>query len=470
MKRSKRIYILLGVLAVACIAVFAALKYEERQEQIQNSEEVILSLAASDVQSLSWSYDATSLAFTRDENAVWRWDEDDAFPVSEDKMNELLELFDSFGVSFIIEEVEDYSQYGLDDPICTIELTTAEQSYKLELGDFSKLDSQRYVSIGDGNAYLVSTDPMDTYEITIEDIIENDEALEYDAITAISYTGAEEWSISYVEDSTDSVCDEDVYFTGSLPLDTYRVDDYLGNMGLLSLNKYVSYNATEEELETYGLSDPELTVTVDYTTEGETEDDEDIPGSYVLHISRSAEQRAMTEEEEDELDSWVAYARVGESQILYQISSSTFNTLMAAGYDDLRHKEVFTADFDLVTSIDIELEGVGHKLTTKVDEESEDDKETLLWIYGEEEIEITSVKSDLEALSAAEFTDEAPTGQQEIKLTLHLDHEYFPQIEIVLYRYDGTNCLATVDGESFALVSRSSVVDLIESVNAIVLN
>ncbi len=466
MGRSKRIYILLGVLVVVCLATFGAMKYEQRQEQIRNSEEVILSLAAADVQSLSWSYDETALAFTRDENAVWHWDEDAAFPVSDDKMNDLLELFASFGVSFVIEKVEDYSQYGLDEPVCIIELTTAEQSYTLELGNFSKLDSQRYVSIGDGNAYLVSTDPMDTYELTIEDMIEHDKALDYDAVTAIRYTGAEEWSIDYAADSTDSVCEEDVYFTGKLPLDTDLVNGYLDDM-TLTLTNYVSYNATEEELETYGLDDPELTITVDYTTEGETEEDEDIPGSYTLHISRSAEQRAMTEEEEEELTSWVAYARVGESRILYQISSSAYNTLMAAGYDDLRHKEVFTADFDLVTSIDIQLEGNSYSLVTTADEE---DEETIRWLYGEDEIEITNVRSDLVSLSAAEFTDEQPAGQQEIKLTLHLDHEYFPQIEIVLYRYDGTNCLAAVDGESFALVSRSDVVDLIEAVNAIILN
>ena len=39
-----------------------------------------------------------------------------------------------------------------------------------------------------------------------------------------------------------------------------------------------------------------------------------------------------------------------------------------------------------------------------------------------------------------------------------------------IYRYDGEFCLVAIDGESVSLVDRSSVVDLIESVNAIVLN
>ena len=43
-------------------------------------------------------------------------------------------------------------------------------------------------------------------------------------------------------------------------------------------------------------------------------------------------------------------------------------------------------------------------------------------------------------------------------------------MEIRLYRYDGTNCLAVVDGESVSLVPREQVVALTEAVRAIVLN
>lgn len=57
----------------------------------------------------------------------------------------------------------------------------------------------------------------------------------------------------------------------------------------------------------------------------------------------------------------------------------------------------------------------------------------------------------------------------EIRLTLHLDSEAYPQTELVFYRYDGDSCLAVVDGSSWALVPREAVVDLIEAVNAIVL-
>lgn len=52
---------------------------------------------------------------------------------------------------------------------------------------------------------------------------------------------------------------------------------------------------------------------------------------------------------------------------------------------------------------------------------------------------------------------------------MYLENENYPQVKVELYRCDGTNCLAVVDGETLGLVSRSSVVDLIEAVNSIIL-
>ena len=54
MNRSKKLYILLGILAVACIATFAVMQMEEQREQIKETGEIILELPSEAVQSLSW--------------------------------------------------------------------------------------------------------------------------------------------------------------------------------------------------------------------------------------------------------------------------------------------------------------------------------------------------------------------------------------------------------------------------------
>ena len=119
-----------------------------------------------------------------------------------------------------------------------------------------------------------------------------------------------------------------------------------------------------------------------------------------------------------------------------------------------------SADFDDITQIDITLED--KEYTIQADDES--------YYYNDEEIEIDDFKNALEPLTADVFTDEQPAQKEEIALTLYLNNENYPQITIILYRYDGSYCLAEVDGETVSLVERSYVVDLIETVNAIVLN
>ena len=159
MKRAKRLSILLGVLAVVCAVTLVVVQYEEKQEEIRTSGDQILSVETSEVQSLSWKTETATLAYHKDES--WRYDEDEAFPVDEEHIEELLEQFQDFRAAFVIEEVTDYAQYGLDEPVCTIGLTAGETSYEIQLGAYSTMDSQRYVSIGDGNVYLVEEDPMD---------------------------------------------------------------------------------------------------------------------------------------------------------------------------------------------------------------------------------------------------------------------------------------------------------------------
>lgn len=466
MNRAKKLYVLLGILAAACVVTFAVMQMEERKEQIKETGEIILELPSESVQSLSWEYNGETLAFHKNEN--WLYDEDENFPVSEEKINALLEQFQSFGAAFIIENVEEFGQYGLDAPVCTISLSTENQTYEIKLGDYSRMDSQRYVSIGDGNVYLVKHDPLDEYDAVLSDMIDHDEIPSFDHVTQIQFAGAEAYSITYQEDSADSYSGHDIYFIQrnekALPLDTSKVDSYLRNITNLNLVNYVSYNATDEELLAYGLDAPELTITVDYTSE--EENGGEVEHTFILYVSPDPEDAKAAEEAEDGGEAEIsAYIRVGESQIIYKVSSSSYKKLAAASYNDLRHPEVMWADFSDIQQIDISLDGNSYTLASKKD----GDKRT--WSYQDKNgLEISDLQSALENLVAAEFTDERPTQKEEIGLTIHLDNENFPRVQINLYRYDGSRCLAVVDGKSVSLVERTAAVELIEAVYAIVLD
>ena len=467
MRKATKLYALLGVLLVVCIAAFAVSRYEEKKEQIKNSGEVILEIPTDSVTALSWTNESGTFSFTKDE--TWVYDDDNAFPVDEEKINDLLEQFTSFAAAFAI--VEDYAQYGLDEPICTIHITAGEESYTVELGDFSKMDEQRYVSIGDGKVYLVSHDPLDEFDSVLRDMILDDTIPEFDTAKQIAFTGSENYTISYDEE-TKSICADDVYFTDGKPLDTAVITEWLTSLHELDLTNYVSYNVTDEELETFGLDEPALAITLDYSSSDEDGNETD-SGTLVLHLSQNPEELAAYEEaianEEDVLPDVTCYARVGDSQIVYQITQSEFDALTDVSYDALRHQKIFTADFDTVTSIDVTLEGEDYIFTYNPPEDEDDADVEGTWTYQDTEFDIFDFSYALRALSATSFTDEAPTGQEEISLTLHLDNKDFPTFTLTLYRLDGESCIACVDGESVAFVSRDKAVELIEAVRAVTL-
>ena len=469
MRKATKLYALLGVLLVVCIAAFAVSRYEEKKEQIKNSGEVILEIPTDSVTALSWTNESGTFSFTKDE--TWVYDDDNAFPVDEEKINDLLEQFTSFAAAFAIDDVKDYAQYGLDEPVCTIQITAGEESYTVELGDFSKMDEQRYVSIGDGKAYLVSHDPLDEFDAVLRDMILDDTIPEFDNAEQIEFSGSENYTIIRDEDGK-SICADDIYFTDGQPLDTDNVDTVLSAIQSLSLTNYVSYNVTDEELTTFGLDDPELTVKMEYSTRDDDGNVED-SGTLLLRISRNPEEVAAyekaVEKDEDDLPDVTCYVRVGQSQIVYEISQSVYDQLTAVSYDTLRHQNLFTADFDTVTSIDVALSGENYTFTYNPPEDKDDEDAEGTWTYNGEEFDVYDLKTALRAISASSFTDETPTGQEEISLTVHLDNEDLPTFTLTIYRLDGTNCIATVDGKAVALVSRSKTVDLIEAVNELTL-
>ena len=286
MGNRKKLYLLLGVLALVCGAVFLVSRIQQHQEAIRSGTTTVLTLDTSSATALSWEYADNSFSFHKD--GQWVYDDDDAFPVDQAEIGTLLGQFEQFTANFTIEDAQDLSQYGLDDPTCTIHIETTDGSYDILLGDYSQMDQQRYVSIGDGNVYLASSDPLDVYNVLLAGLIRNDETPDFNGVTAIRFTGADNYTVTYQADNTATYSSDDVYFTklGSqtLALDTARVNSYLSTITYLNLTDYVTYTADGDALAIYGLDDPELTVSVDYTATDE--DGTELTETFTLSLSR----------------------------------------------------------------------------------------------------------------------------------------------------------------------------------------
>lgn len=460
MNRTKKLTVLLGVLIFACIATFGVSRYEGKKEQIKTSGETVFSLETEDINAISWTLDGNTLSFTKDDS--WLWDDDENFPVDTDKMENILKIFNDIKADFIIEQPEDTAQYGLDNPECTITLSTREEEYSFSVGDLSEMDSQRYFSMGDGNVYLITTDPTDTLDIDFDDVMLHDHIPDMDTVTELAFAGLENYTITYDTDSVDAYSPADVYFADVASVynvvDEDSLESYIRSIESLNLINYHSYNATQDQLAETGLDNPQLAVTVKYVGE----DNE--TSEFVMYISRDPEELAEESRQDEEDESITAYFQIKDSQIIYKLSSDDYITLTTASYNDMRSENLFPSDFDDVTAMDITLEGITYSITSQL---NDDDKK--VFCLGEEEISVTNFTGRLNALDSTEYTDITPTGKEEISVKFYVDNPNHPEITVTIYRQDGESCVGTVNGNTVSLIDRSDVVDFIESVNSIVL-
>lgn len=456
MKRNKRLLILLAVCAAVFIGAFAVSRIQEHVENIRASGETVLSVSPETVTALSWKTESGSFSFRREE--TWIYDGDENFPVSDDAMEERLAPFENLTAAFIIDAPENLADYGLKNPECTVTLQTEEKTWEILLGATSTIDEQRYFSIGDGKVYLASEDMRELYDAELPDLIQNDAVPALDNVTEIRISGEETFTVQYREDGN-SFRDEDVYYGNrdgqELPMDTDLIESFLSDIRYLSLEDYVTYHASGEELASCGLDSPAMTAEITFSPEeGRTE---------TFTVSVSPDPAAEDGEEAD------YYARVGQSGILYKISSSYGLRLTEAGFDTLRHQEVFPAEFDSVTRLDVTLDGSEYTLSCLTEDgEAETDSDgNRVFRYRGEEADITALESALSALTAESFTSEAPAGKEELSLTAALTSGQ--TVTLALYRRDGETCLAAIDGVPLALVSRSAAIALVEAVYGIVL-
>ena len=357
--------------------------------------------------------------------------------------------------------MDNFEQYGLEDPQAYISIETDDDTYKINIGDYSKMDSERYVSIGDGNVYLMKEDPMDKFNKELKDFIKDDEIPDFEGVSAMKFEGEVNSNIVLKEQGTNPYNKEDVYFETYndkfIPMDTDSIDKYLNKIKNLDLDKYVTYNATDEELDKYGINSPELSVTVKYNEMDENQ--KSTPKEFYLTLGNNLDELGKDPDEEDIL----GYIKINDSKIIYEIPGYDYNALIEDAGDELRHKNIIPADIKDISSIDVLMDNNKYHIVNN------GKGEDVKFSYNDKEIDSFDFEESLSLLNATSFTEDKPVGEKELSLIVSVDSNESPQITIDIYRYDGESCLVTVDSNSLAYINRDNVIDLKEAVNGFVL-
>ena len=159
-KQTKTLAALAAALVV-CGGAYAALRvWNDQQAQL---DDTVYVTQLSDFTALSFTNAQGELSFTKAEDA-WQYDGDASFPADQEAVEDLAEQVGSLAAIRVIDDPEDLSAYGLDEPTLQASVTAGDgTAVTLLLGDMS--DSYCYAKRTDSDTvYTVSTDLPENLE------------------------------------------------------------------------------------------------------------------------------------------------------------------------------------------------------------------------------------------------------------------------------------------------------------------
>lgn len=308
MTRGKRLALLLLALVVLALAAFAATRLNRDGEEAEAETMVVYALDESALETLAWTYQGETMSFDY-ADGTWTYNGDEAFPVNTSLMDQMLYNLQQVTAVTSITDPGDLSVYGLEDPAVSVSVNGEKV---LDISEASNLDGNRYLADAAGNVYLGSSGLLDTFTYGLYDLVRMESVPTLSDVTAFSLQ-TEEGTRAYTCQPADEE-DEDAGDTWLLEgesQDTEQVTSLISAVTGVTWNSCVSYSATEEELDAYGLTEPAVRASVRGTAEDEEQ-------TFTLELG------GLTE------DGTGCYARIAGSAMVYTVDASVLETLLAA--------------------------------------------------------------------------------------------------------------------------------------------
>lgn len=470
MKRGTKLFSLLLLLVLLLGATYAATRLapKEEEEAEETVYTTIFTVDTDTVTQISWDY-SEYLSFTK-EGDTWVYDEDAAFPLEETFVDTMLATVKEITSSKTIEAVENWDQYTLEVPICEVTVTSGDTAQTIKIGQESSLGGERYVSVGDGNAYLVDSGILDAFSYGLYDVLKPEAIPNMTDVYGMEYRSTNgSYEITRMENSGLAYSDDYVWFLEGKPLDTELTQRLLQYMTDMSWEECVNYNA--EDLSKYGLDEPAAAITMRYletVTTATNETDED---GNTVYETQENEKTYTLEIGAEAKDGY--YARIQGSRMIYRIAASAAETLLYTTSEELLPDEVLLMDWDAVSAIEITLNGETYTLqkdTKTVTDDEGNETQEVIYLLEDQEVDAAGICDALDELDSTGYaTGMTPERREEIRFVIHRAHATFPEVELAFYQYNSTSCMVTLNGEATVFVARDAVVALVEEVNALVL-
>lgn len=220
MNKQKRLFIILVVVLIACLAGYMGLlhynKYKSDDSESESTSVEALSVESSTVRSFSFDINGEQYTFSRvqaaggesiedsteeaeenisggtdstegsetkasetkaseTEDEQWVCDNDPELKLNTSKITTMLGCITSITASEKFDADTDVSDFGFDTPQNTITMTTDDNTYTIVVGAKNAMLNQYYIKVND-DVYLSSTTIPSQFAVTLDDLIQSDDS------------------------------------------------------------------------------------------------------------------------------------------------------------------------------------------------------------------------------------------------------------------------------------------------------
>lgn len=440
--------VVLGVLCAAYEGVNFYVTSQEEKETEENDTSVdLVSLEADDITAVSFTADQNEVEFDKKDDS-WTEKSDANFPVNQDTVDSAVKGVASLTADQEISDVEDMSQYDLDNPQNTITLTTADGDTSLQIGMESS-NNQYYVKKEDDdkNVYLVSSSSIEPFMGTLYDFAESGT---FPSVTSATITDVKVDKENGYEITQDA---DNLFWNVSdgkttEKADTTKAGTVTSAIGSLAYDKFVDYNCTDDSK--YGFDDPYAVITVKYTEEEAVESDEDSEESTDADTEESTtdEAAADTSEDadasdedssEDEQETQTVektitiyvgdetgddrYVKVDDSKEVYTITKDSLTDILDSTMSDFYNLSVSYVSVNDLDSLEVQSADGDHTINVVTETVKAEDEDTT-----------DDTDSDTTDESSTETSDESSTDTDSSDESSSDDEE---ETTTTTYKLDG---------------------------------
>lgn len=445
--------VVLGVLCAAYEGVNFYVTSQEEKETEENDTSVdLVSLEADDITAVSFTADQNKVEFDKKDDS-WTEKSDANFPVNQDTVDSAVKGVASLTADQEISDVEDMSQYDLDNPQNTITLTTADGDTSLQIGMESS-NNQYYVKKEDDdkNVYLVSSSSIEPFMGTLYDFAESGT---FPSVTSATITDVKVDK----ENSYELTQDADNLFWNvsdgktTEKADTTKAGTVTSAIGSLTYDKFVDYNCTDDSK--YGFDDPYAVITVKYTEEEAVESDEDSEESTDADTEESTTDEAAADTSEDAdasdedssedkqetqtvektLTIYVGdetgddrYVKVDDSKEVYTITKDSLTDILDSTVSDFYNLTVSYVSSNDLDSLEVQSADGDHTINIVTETVKAEDEDTT------DDTDSDTTDSDTTDESSTETSDESSTDTDSSDESSSDDEE---ETTTTTYKLDG---------------------------------